>query len=91
MSYIKDGIHRTDDETLVKSLKILAYDIHDDTGVAQECIREAALRLSELVEDIPKNKDGLYADDNLVFDGNSHWVGSISGKELDTSVKEQDK
>jgi hypothetical protein len=49
MSYIKDGIHRTDDEVLIKSLQILADNIQSDDGVANECIREAALRLEELI------------------------------------------
>lgn len=57
MSYIKDGIHRTDDEVLIKSLQILADNIQSDDGVANECIREAALRLSELVEENKQLKE----------------------------------
>lgn len=51
MSYMKDGIHRTDDTILIEALYLLAKDIQCDDGVANECIREAALRLSELVEE----------------------------------------
>lgn len=39
---------KTDNETLVKALRILANDIQTDDGVANACIAEAALRIEEL-------------------------------------------
>lgn len=56
MSYIKDGIHRTEDIILIEALYLLAKDIQCDDGVANECVREAALRLSELVEEVQQAK-----------------------------------
>jgi len=52
MSYIKDGVHRTEDNILIEALYLLAKDIQSDDGIANECVREAALRLSELVEEV---------------------------------------
>jgi len=43
---------RTTDDILIKALYILARDIQSQDGVANVCIAEGALRLSELVEGI---------------------------------------
>ena len=39
---------KTDDETLIIALRILAAEIQSDDGVANACITEAANRLEEL-------------------------------------------
>lgn len=43
---------RTSDDILIKALYILARDVRSQDGVANACIAEGALRLSELVEGI---------------------------------------
>lgn len=39
---------KTDDETLIQALRLLARDIISDDGIAQSTIREAADRIEEL-------------------------------------------
>jgi hypothetical protein len=56
---------KTPDQTLIKSLLILSGDIYSEDGVANACILEGALRLSELVEGI---KQVLY-DNRHLADG----------------------
>lgn len=41
----------TDNETLIKALRILARDIVSDDGVANACVAEAAARIGELVKE----------------------------------------
>lgn len=57
MSYIKDGIHRTEDDILVRALYALSGEIVSNDGVANGCISEAALRLEELIEENKLLKD----------------------------------
>ena len=47
-------MRKTDNETLVKALRILARDIESGDGVANACIYEAADRIEELLEIIEK-------------------------------------
>jgi hypothetical protein len=43
---------RTKDKTLINALYILSEDIQSDDGVANACIAEGALRISELIQGI---------------------------------------
>jgi hypothetical protein len=50
---------KTDDQTLIESLLILASDIQCEDGVAVACIVEGANRLRELKARIAKLEDAL--------------------------------
>lgn len=50
---------KTDDQTLIEALRILANDVQSDDGVANACIAEGANRLRELKERISKLEDAL--------------------------------
>jgi hypothetical protein len=43
---------RTKDKTLINALWILSEDIQSNDGVANACIAEGALRISELIQGI---------------------------------------
>jgi hypothetical protein len=50
---------KTNDQTLIEALRILANDIQSDDGVANACIAEGANRLRELKARIAKLEDAL--------------------------------
>lgn len=50
---------RTDTQTLIKSLLILAEEIESEDGVANAAIHEAALRMEELVEMLDEKSDKI--------------------------------
>jgi hypothetical protein len=50
---------KTDDQTLIEALRILAHEFQSEDGVANACIAEGANRLAELKERIAKLEDAL--------------------------------
>lgn len=44
--------HKTDSETLVSALRILANDIQSNDGIANACVAEAADRIEELSNEL---------------------------------------
>jgi hypothetical protein len=57
---------RTETQTLIKAMRVLARDIHSDDGVANAAITEAANRLWEQSEEIRLLKARLESDAAIV-------------------------
>ena len=57
-------MHRTDTDTLIQAMRVLAREIYCEDGVATAAIAEAADRLEELqadIEKLPVTADGYHA------------------------------
>lgn len=65
---------------------LLAKDIQSDDGVANECIREAALRLSELVDEVNNRKQKESIILNFIKESSINSIDYVSN-----ILKEKDK